>query len=411
MDGSVQVVRALNRLTAKGISAASTGKHADGGGLWLHKREDGGAQWFLRLTIHGRRREMGLGPYPTVSLAEARQRATEARALVRDNIDPIKDRERKRREAAQNLHLFKDVARAAYEARKAQLKGDGVAGRWFSPLELHVLPKLGKVPVTDIDQIDIRDVLAPLWHKKAETAQKALSQISICLKHAVAMGLKVDLQATEKARILLGKPRHKTEHIPALPWQEVPAFYASLNEGTTTHLALRFLILTGVRSGPVRHLHESQIEDDVWIIPGESMKGKRDETKDFHVPLPPEARKIIEAARMTARDGFLFPSVQKGVISDATMARLMERRQMEARPHGFRTSLRVWLAEETDAPHEVAETMLAHSTGNKVVKAYRRTDYFEQRRDLLTRWEAVVTGYKPKAKLRRPKAKENKGEE
>lgn len=219
------------------------------------------------------------------------------------------------------------------------------------------------------------------------------------------MGLKVDLQATEKARILLGKPRHKTEHIPALPWQEVPAFYASLSEGTTTHLALRFLILTGVRSGPVRHLHESQIEDDVWIIPGESMKGKRDETKDFHVPLPPEARKIIEAARMSARDGFLFPSAQKGVISDATMARLMERRQMEARPHGFRTSLRVWLAEETDAPHEVAETMLAHSTGSKVVKAYRRTDYFEQRRDLLTRWEAVVTGYKPKAKLRRPKAK------
>lgn len=396
-------MRALNRLTARGISAAVTGKHADGGGLWLHKREDGGAQWFLRVTIHGKRREMGLGPYPTVSLAEARRRATDARTLVRDNIDPIKDRERQRREAARNLHLFKEVAESAFESRKAELKGDGISGRWFSPLELHVLPKLGKVPVADIDQIDIRDTLAPIWHKKADTAQKALGRINICMKHAAALGLPVDLQAVEKARALLGRPRHKVEHIPAMPWQDVPAFYASLNEGTTTHLALRFLILTGVRSAPVRHLHESQIEGDLWIIPGESMKGKRDETEDFRVPLSEAAQAIILAARRTARDGFLFPSVRKGVISDATMARMMERREMEARPHGFRTSLRVWLAEQTDAPHEVAETILAHTTGNKVVKAYRRTDYLDQRRDLLERWEKVVTGYKPKVQLKRVK--------
>lgn len=396
-------MRTLNRLTARGISAAETGKHADGGGLWLHKREDGGAQWFLRVTIHGKRREMGLGPYPTVSLAEARRRATDARTLVRDNIDPIKDRERQRREAARNLHLFREVAESAFESRKAELKGDGISGRWFSPLELHVLPKLGKVPVADIDQIDIRDTLAPIWHKKAETAQKALARINICMKHAAALGLPVDLQAVEKARALLGRPRHKVEHIPAMPWQDVPAFYASLNEGTTTHLALRFLILTGVRSAPVRHLHESQIEGDLWTIPGESMKGKRDETEDFRVPLSDAAQAIILAARRTARDGFLFPSVRKGVISDATMARMMERREMEARPHGFRTSLRVWLAEQTDAPHEVAETILAHTTGNKVVKAYRRTDYLDQRRDLLERWEKVVTGYKPKVQLKRVK--------
>lgn len=385
-------MRATNRLTAKGIVTAAPGKYADGGGLWLVKRDDGGAQWVLRVTVHGRRREMGLGAFPAVSLAEARRAAEEARAKVRSNVDPIKDRVRLKREAARNLHLFKDIAQDAFESRKAELKGDGKAGRWFSPIELHVLPKLGKVPVSDIDQIDIRDTLAPIWHSKAETARKALNRIAICMGHAAALGLPVDLQATDKARALLGKPRHKSENIPALPWQEVPAFYASLDEGSITHLALRFLILSGVRSGPVRRLHESQIDGDVWTIPGEKMKGRKDATPDFRVPLSPEAVAVLEEARKFSRDGHLFPSVRKGVISDATMSRLMERREIEARPHGFRTSLRVWLAEATDAPHEVAEMMLAHATGNKVVNAYRRTDFLEQRRALLARWAQFVTG-------------------
>ncbi|MFN8684162.1 tyrosine-type recombinase/integrase [Paracoccus sp. P2] len=385
-------MRATNRLSAKGIVAATPGKYADGGGLWFVKRDDGGAQWVLRVTIHGRRREMGLGAFPAVSLAEARRKADEARAKVRDSVDPIKDRERQRREAARKLHLFQDIAQDAFESRKAALKGDGQAGRWFSPLALHVLPKLGKVPVSEIDQIDIRDTLAPIWHTKSETARKALRRIGICIKHAAALGLPVDLQAVEKADALLGKPRHKAEHIPAMPWQDVPSFYASLNEGSTTHLALRLLILTGVRSSPLRHMHEDQIEGDIWTIPGEKMKGRRDATPDFRVPLVPEALDIIEQARRLSRSGFLFPSVRKGVISDATMARLMERREMDARPHGFRTSLRVWLAEATDAPYEVAETMLAHTVGSAVERTYKRTDFLEQRRILLLRWADHVTG-------------------
>lgn len=174
------------------------GKHNDGAGLWLHKRPDGGGQWILRVTIHGRRREMGLGSALEVSLKEAREAAEKWRAMVRSNIDPIKERERQKREAARNLHLLKDVAIDAFESRKAELKGDGDAGRWFSPLEHHILPKLGKVPVADIDQKDIRDTLAPIWHSKAETARKAINRLAICMRHAAALGLDVDLQATEK---------------------------------------------------------------------------------------------------------------------------------------------------------------------------------------------------------------------
>jgi len=194
------LTRTLNRLTDKFAKAAAPGKYSDGGGLWLHKRLDGGAQWVLRVHVHGRRREMGLGPYPEVSLKQARQDAEYARVLVRQGLDPIKERERQRREQARNMHLLEDVARDAFESRKAELKGDGKAGRWFSPLELHILPKLGKVPVADLDQRDIRDVLAPIWHDKADTAKKAMNRLSICLHHAAALRLDVDLQATDKAR-------------------------------------------------------------------------------------------------------------------------------------------------------------------------------------------------------------------
>lgn len=383
-------VRTTNRLSAKGAASVGAGKHPDGNGLWLVKADTQVGKWVLRVSIFGRRREMGLGAFPAVSLAEARRKAEAARSQVRGGVDPIKERQRQRRETARNLHLLKDVAVDAFASRKAELKGDGVAGRWFSPLELHVLPKLGRLPVSEITQTDIRDCLAPLWHAKADTARKALNRLSICLRHAAALGLDVDLQAPDKARALLGKSRHKPQNIPAMPWQEVPAFYASLNDGSITHLALRLLILTGVRSAPLRFLREEQIQGDVWVIPGEVMKGRRDATPDFRVPLVSEAQSIIGEARRHARDGFLFPSARKGVISDATMARLMERRGLAARPHGFRSSLRDWLAEATEAPHEVAETMLGHTVGGSVERANRRTDFLEQRRSLLERWARHV---------------------
>jgi hypothetical protein len=160
----------------------------------------------------------------------------------------------------------------AFEARKAQLKGDGKAGRWFSPLELHVLPKLGRVPVEELDQQDIRNTLAPIWHKKADTARKAMNRLGIVMRHAAAMGLDVDKQATEKAKALLGTSRHQPKHVPAMDWREVPAFYQRQNEGTITNLALRLLILTAARSSEVRFCHLDEIEGDLWTIPAARMK-------------------------------------------------------------------------------------------------------------------------------------------
>jgi integrase len=378
-------MRATNRLSAGFLKSAPVGKHCDGAGLWLIKREDGGAQWVLRVTVHGRRREMGLGGFPALGLADARKLADRWRKVAAAGRDPVKEREAEERAARREDISLAVLTADAFEARKAELKGDGTAGRWLSPLTLHVLPKLGRVPVTDLDQRDIRDTLAPIWHTKADTAQKALHRLSIVMRHAAALGLDVDLQATEKAKALLGKSRHVSKNIPAMAWADVPGFYASLEEPTKTHLALRLLILTGMRSTPVRHIRLDQIDGDVWTVPAETMKGRRGATEAFRVPLSREAQRIIDLARPHARNG-------QGVISDMTLSRHMERRGLEARPHGFRTSLRTWLAEATDAPHEVAETMLAHVTDSGVVRAYRRTDYLEQRRALLERWADHLTG-------------------
>jgi integrase len=385
------MARALYKLNTATVKAAQPGKYSDGGGLWVYKRKDGGAQWVLRYTLHGRRHEMGLGAYPEVTLREARENAEVWRGVVRQGKDAIKERDRQRRAAERNMHILSDIAADAFESRKAELKGDGKAGRWFTPLELHVLPKLGRMPISEIDQRDIRDTLAPIWHDKADTARKAMNRLNICFKHAAALGLDVDLQAPEKAKALLGKQRHTVQHVPALAWQDVPDFYRSLAGGGVTELALQLLILTAVRSKSLRYIHESQIEGDVWTIPAENLKGRLGATQDFRVPLSTEAQRVIGEARKFARDGYLFSGVRRGVISDMTMSAYMARKGMEARPHGFRSSFRDWCAEATNTPREVAETALGHVSGGSVERAYRRTDFLEQRRALMERWGCSVS--------------------
>jgi len=226
-DGSI-TTHALNRMNAAEVKNAEHGKHSDGKGLWLVKRGTGGAHWVMRVTVHWRRWEMGLGSYPDLSWKDARASATRWRTLADQEVDPVKRREKDHREAIRNLHFLNDIAADAFERRKAELKDDGEAGRRRSPPKLHVLSKQGKVPVAGIDRTDIRDTFAPIWHSKADTATKALNRFRKCLKHGAALGLDVDLQATEKAKALLGKQRHKMTNVASIPWQEVPACHGSL---------------------------------------------------------------------------------------------------------------------------------------------------------------------------------------
>jgi integrase len=383
--------RTRYKLSAAFVRSAPIGKHCDGDGLYLHQRTRHRAKWFYRFTLHGQRHEMGLGSLSDISLQMARELADAAREQVKRRLNPIQQRERESRDAAHTDISLRKIAEGAFEARKAELRDDGKAGRWFSPLELHILPRLGKVPVSEINQRMIRDTLQPIWHDKAVTAAKAINRLGLVLRHAAALGLQVDIQATDNAKALLGKQRHRETHVESMPWQEVPAFFASLKEPTTANLALRLLILTGHRVKPVRFLHLDHIDGDVWTAPADLLKGKEGSTDTFRCHLSAEAHNIIDLARPLAREGFLFPSVRSGVMSDATMSRLMERRGILARPHGFRTSMRAWLEDVTSASYEVKETMIQHKVGGAVERAYRRTDYLEQRRPLYDEWAAFVT--------------------
>ncbi|WP_254475350.1 site-specific integrase [Bartonella sp. B1098] len=382
-------MRAIHRLSAAFVKASPQGKYCDGAGLWLNVRKDNTHSWFFRYTHHNKRREMGLGSVTRLSLKEARELARYYSDILKEGNDPIVFREQT--VLKQQSNMFKEIAQAAFESKKAELKNEGKNGRWFSPLELHVIPQIGSLPIEQLTANIIRNVLAPLWHEKADTARKALNRINICLKYAAALGLNVDLQACMKARALLGKPRATPTNIPAMPWQEIPAFYQSLDDKILSNLVLKLLILTGVRSYPLRYLRLEQINKDIWTIPKENMKGIVGKVSDFRVPLSHEALKVIEKSLPFEKKGFLFAGSSGKPISDVTLSKFMKDKGFDYRPHGFRSSLRDWIAETTSTPFEIAETVLAHSVGSSVTKAYMRTDFLEQRHALMEQWAAFIT--------------------
>lgn len=369
---------ALTQMRARNLDA---GKYADGQGLWLIKRSKGAGKWIVRLVIRGTRREMGMGQWPDVSIAEARERAAEARKAVRDGLDPIVERAKQRQ--VPKVVTLGEAAQGCFEAKKAELKNANAVKRWLGLLENHVFPKIGNVQVEDIDQHMIKKTLEPIWHSKAETARKSLGHIGQTLKYAAALGLEVDLQATMKARALLGKQRHKTEHIPAMPYADAPKFYYWLcAQDHTAALALRFLILTAARTSEVRLATFDEIEDCVWTLCPERTKTGR----EHRVPLTVEALAIVGIARERSPNEFLFPALRGKPISDMAMSTFMKREGYDARPHGFRTTFRTWAEEQTDAPFEVKEAALGHQVDAGVVGAYQRSDRLEQRSRLLHLW-------------------------
>ncbi len=376
----------FNTLTNFKAKALPAGKYADGHGLWLIKRDKQTGKWILRLVVHSKRREMGLGSWPDVSIAEAREHAALARKTLRKGNDPIVERQ-KLRSRVDRL-TFKDAVTGCFKARQAELKNDGNAGRWLSPLKVHAIPKLGTLPVEQIDQHEIIRVIEPIWHSKPVAATKAVNRIGLVLKHAAALGLDVDLQATMKAKALLGKQRHEVKHIPSMPYQDVPDFYTSLTQkSTVAALALRFLILTATRTSEVRFAHVDEIDGSLWVIPAARTKTGR----EHRVPLSEPALAVLAEAKPLIKDGILFPSPAGKALSDAAMARLLDREGITARPHGFRSSFRTWVEEQTNTEHDVKEAALGHVVGSSVERAYQRSDRLEKRRILMEKWDKFVS--------------------
>lgn len=374
---------ALTQLKAKALDA---GKYADGQGLWLHKSRRDAGKWVLRLSIHKRRREMGLGRWPDVSIAEARIKADDARRQLRDGIDPIIERQK---QSIQSKRLtVAEAVESCFTARQAELKGDGKAGRWLSPLSVHVIPVLGNIPIENIDQHQLLRALKPIWHTKPSAAEKALNRMNLTIQHGAALGLDVDMQASQKARALLGKQRHEVTHIPSLIYEKAPEFYAWLcTKELMSALALRFLILTACRNSEVRFATFDEIVDDIWTLSSERTKTG----KEHRVPLSDEAIRVVELARQYSNCELLFPTKSGKAISDAAMSSFMKREGFSERPHGFRATFRTWVEERTDTAYEVKETALGHKVDIGVVGAYQRSDRLEKRRVLMNEWARFLT--------------------
>jgi integrase len=370
------------------------GLHAVGGVAGLYLQVKGQSRtWILRATVGSKRRDMGLGAYPTVTLAQARDKAREARRCIDKGADPILERETARaalRAAQAGALTFAEATRRFLEAREAEWRNAKHRQQWANTIETYAAPILGSLNVADIGREHVLQVLEPIWKTKTETATRLRGRIEQILDWAKARGYRGgENPAQWRGHLdkLLPKPRKiaQVEHHKALAIDDVPPFFADLllREGTAAR-ALSFAILTAARSGEVRGATWAEIDIDrrVWTVPAGRMKAK----KEHKVPLSELAVAQLRALPREEGTDLVFASAKGTPLSDMALTAVLRRMNVDAVPHGFRSTFRDWTSERTSFPREVAEMALAHKIENKVEAAYRRGDLLAKRAQLMEAW-------------------------
>ena len=386
--------------TALEVSRLRTeGSHAVGGvsGLYLHV-VGGSRSWVFRYLFMRQRRRMGLGSYPLVSLAEAREAARAALKLRNSGTDPIKARDDER-EAARLAHAqrleFDKAAEAFIREHESTWRNVKHVQQWRNTLATYASPHFGKAPVSDIDQTMVLRALAPIWKTKTETASRLRGRIEQVLDWATAHGHRSGPNPARwrgHLEHILANPDKvaPVKHHPAVPFTQLPSVYQQIAAvPTQTARALCFLILTAVRSGEVRGMVWDEVDLDagLWVIPKERMKAKR----EHRVPL---SRQAVELLRTQPREPLVehvFPSNRKGPLSDMAFTALMRRHDLRAVPHGFRSTFRDWAGEMTHHPRDAVELCLAHTIDTKTEAAYRRADMLAKRATIMQDWADYTT--------------------
>ena len=368
-------------------------------GLALQVTAPDARSWVLRVTAAGKQRELGLGSFPSVTLADARERARALRAQLVSGEDPVAERQAARSAAAAERaaqQTFSALA-AQYIAQHASgWKNAKHAAQWTATLKTYAEPVLGALLVRDITTAHVIQVLDPIWLTKTETATRVRSRMELVLDFGTARGLR---EGPNPARwrgnldAALPKPARvaKVQHHPAVPVADVAAVMARLRQRQGMGArALEFTVLTAARSGEVRGATwaEFDLEKALWTVPAERMKAGR----EHRVPLTAPALALLVALPKGKADEPVFAAPRGGQLSDMTLTAVMRRMALEAVPHGFRSTFRDWAAERTNYPAEVAEMALAHAVGDKVEAAYRRGDLFEKRRQMMADWAAFLAG-------------------
>lgn len=414
--GMPKIAKELSALEVKRL--CQPGWHAVGGvaGLLLQVRPpsvDGAPvprSWILRLRIAGERQVLGLGPYPQVSLAEAREQARKLSLEAKGGVNLLT---RKRAErsaliaAASRNKTFQQCAESYIEAHASDYTNDKHRKQWVSTLQAYAFPIIGKMLVADIEMRHVLDVLlqptkhrdgrtGKLWETKTETAKRLLDRVRTVLDFATVNQYRSGTNPAVWKGYLdtqLASPRglQRVKHQPALPYSQAGDFMSKLRKNESISAkALQFLILTGVRSGSVRLAEWSEIDltKKLWTIPAEHTKARR----EHRVPLQTQAIALLKSLPKIAGNNKVFPSPRGRALSDMALSQLMrgmrERGELtvEAVPHGFRSTFRDWAAEQTNYPDEIRRVASGHTVGDSVKEAYQRTDLLEKRRRLMNDW-------------------------
>lgn len=387
---------------AKAMSAAQVarltdpGLYAAGGvpGLQLQVAPTGARSWVLRILVGSKRRDIGLGGYPAVPLAQARERAREMRDKVWRGIDPVEERRAVKAALTQvqDIPTFADCAKRLLAAKDAGFANRKHAAQWRATIDTYAGPVIGSMAVDKVELRHVVDILTPIWTEKTETAKRLRGRIEAVLDWAAVSGYR---SGTNPARWrgnldkLLAAPNKvaKKEHFAAMPYADVPVFLANLRqrEGIAAR-ALEFNVLTAARSGETRGAtwDEFDLEAGTWTIPGNRMKAG----KEHRVPLTKEALAILRALpRLSNKpDAIVFFSARGNKLSDMALTAVLRRMEVDVTAHGFRSSFRDWAGETTSFPREVIEHALAHQLKDKAEAAYARGTLFDKRRKLMEAW-------------------------
>jgi integrase len=360
-------------------------------GLQLLYKPSETKYWLLRFAFNGKRHELGIGPFPEITPKEARQIAQEARTLLAKGENPLTSKlaQKAKIKALERKKItFRDFALTCVADKQSEWSSDKHAAQWTYSLEKFAFPVIGETALDEIDTDDILKILTPIWKSKTETASRLRGRLEWILAAACTRKLRNGMNPAlwrGHLQTILPAPKKMMEvrHHPALPYRALPEFLAPLrNIGSVAALALEFTILNASRTGEILGGLRSEIDGDIWTISANRMKAR----KEHRVPLTSRSLEILAIAKAMDEDSQYLFSRNGKPLSNMAMPMLLRRLNSNVTVHGFRSTFRDWVSEETTHSPEVAEMALAHTIKNKVEAAYRRKDLLERRRILMKDW-------------------------